>query len=326
MLRLYRNNQIFTSLAVLFYFIPLFLSDVLQQPSETVDLSQAAGWLVRPTLERFSAYRHLVFAVLGLGLAFWVNFFANRYRFHKRPNFMGSITALLCLYAFEQSGLPMAALVANIPLLIAFQNIIRAYERKNSIIEVYNAAFWIAIAALCYSPAVWYALFILVAWFQLRSFNTQEFLILLSGFFTPFLLLGTYLFINDQLIIWWIQDFSAAFGRMQLGFKWIPINIIPISWLVILLLWSLANLANLKQKTTIKEQKYLNVLLTFLCIAAISPLGLKEISLQHWGMMFLPFSLFLSLNLQSLRNERTAALIHWIILVTVLLTQWYAFL
>lgn len=325
MLRLYRNNQIFTSVAVLLYFVPLFLSDVLQA-SEAVDLSQGAGWLIRPLLESLSSYRHLVFAIVAIILVFWVNFFANRYRFHKRPNFTGSVAALLCLYAFEQSGLPTAALIANIPLLLAFQNIIRAYERKNSIVEVYNAAFWIAIAALCYSPAVWYALFILIAWFQLRSFNTQEFLILLSGFFTPFFLLGTYLFINDQLVIWWVQDFSAAFGGMQLAFEWIPINIIPISWLAILLLWSLANLAHLKQKTTIKEQKYLNVLLTCLSIAAISPLGLKEISLQHWGMMFMPFSLFLSLNLQSLRNERTAALIHWIILATVLLTQWYAFL
>jgi hypothetical protein len=324
-LRIYRNNQLFTSIAVMLYFLLFFLSDFLQV-KEKIALSTNAGYLLKSSLEQSSNYPNIVFFLLAVLLIFWINNFSNQYRLNKRPNFVNAITVVLCLYAFVDSGIPTAALLANIPILLAFQNIFKAYERKNSIIELYNAAFWVAIAALCYSPAIWYALFVLIASFQLRSFNIQEFFILLFGFLTPFFLLGTYLFLNDQLLEWWTNDFIQAFGNMRLGFDWTPINIIPLSWIGILLLWSLVNFSNLKQKTTIREQKYYNVLLSSLLISILSILGLKTISLGHWGLLLIPFSIFLSLNLQSLKNNRMAALIHWILWATVILTQWYQYL
>lgn len=326
MLKLFRNNQIYTAVSVLIYGLPFFLSHFWETTPKTVAAEEypfLLSWV--PNICSWGHnFTGILFSILVLVLAFWLNMMVNINRLGKRATYYTAISFILCAFTFPASDVISPALFSNLCIVGTLVQLYRAYEKKTSVLEVFNAAFLGSLAALLYPPAVWYILFVAIAWFILRSFNTKEFIILLSGFFIPYYLLGTYMYLNNRLLDWWQRDIAGSFG--SLGFDmditvafWISLGL----WAFLLLI-SLINLRGLKYKTTIREQKFIDVLLWLLLISCVTWLGQKHFGQEDLMAMALPLSIFLSLNLQSFQSEKLAGYLHFLLFLAALFAQYDA--
>lgn len=271
-----------------------------------------------------------LFFVLFIVQSIMVNGLVTEFRLAKRQTYLPSISFILCLFLFAGSDVLSPALIANFLILLALNNLYQAYDKKNSILEVFNAGFFVAIAALIYLPTLWYFLFILIAWFSLRSFNIKELIILLSALFSPLFLMGTWQFINNNLQNWWQSDFvsqwTASKGDFMLNIPfWISIALLASA-----LIWSLLSIQRLKSKTTIREQKFINVLYWLLLTSVISLLGQRSFfmgqNMGHFALVALPLGILFSLHLQTISSNRLAGWVHFVFLLGVLIVQYYDFL
>lgn len=329
MLQLFKNNQLFTAIGVFIYSLPLFVSSWLW-PSTPADWNiEAAGALIRPVyplLQNQLWLAQVLLYLLVLGLAMGLNAFVNNYRLGRRPTYIPAICFLLAAAAFPKTLTLSPTMIANLPLLIVLNNIYRAYERKSSILEIFNAGFWLSVAILIYTPAIWYLVFLFFAWNQLRSHNPKELLIILIGLLIPFFLMGTVQFIGESLYAWWQSDLLAPWGGMQLVFELRLDILLPLSWWLVVLLWSLVNFQTLKVKTTIREQKYLNVIFGAFIVSLLTVIGVAELGQMQMALLTMPLAVILALNLQSLKNKSMSELIHLFLYLAVLFAQFYGHL
>jgi len=326
MLKLFRNNQIYTAISVLIYSLPFFMSHFWENNPKTIateDYPFLLSWL--PNLCSWGHnFTGILFFVLLLVLAFWLNLVININRLGKRATYYTAISFILCAFAFPASDVISPALFSNFCIIAAIVQLYKAYEKKTSVLEVFNAALLGSTAALLYAPAVWYILFVALAWFILRTFNSKEFIILLIGFFVPYYLLGTYMYLNNRFLDWWQRDIAGSFGRLNFEMDitisfWISLGI----W-VFLLLFAVINLRGLKYKTTIREQKFIDVLLWLLIISCFTWIGQKHFGQEDLITIALPLSIFLSLNLQSFQNEKLSGYLHFLLFIAAIFAQYEA--
>src|SRR5690606_37082982 len=147
------------------------------------------------------------------------------------------------------------------------------------------------------------------------------------GLIIPFFLMGTWQFINDSFSIWWQADIIGTWNLPHIPNKpefsfWISLSI-----LLCLSLWALVNIQKLKNKTTIREQKFINVLYWLLFFSFCAALGhgaiLSDANAGAITLLALPLGILFSLNLHAISNNRLANLVHWLLLFAVLIVQYY---
>lgn len=315
MLELFKNNRIYTAVFVLLYGLPFFFAPLFG--GSGADVTEAEAY---PTLLRFipsltglgTGFSALLFGALLLISAFWVNNVININRLGKRATFFASIALLLCTFLLPQSAALSPSFLASFALLASLLQFFRAYDKKNSVLEVFNAAFFAGLSGLLYPPGIWFGLFALFAWFILRTFNAKELIILLVGFLLPYYLCATYMYLNDRLLDWWSKEVAGSGFRPDFAFAdSLALRISGVLFLLFLLL-ALFNLRALKYKTTIREQKFIDVLLLFLLISCLTWIGQKRFGPEDVAVIVLPMSIFLSLNLQAFKNEQIAEFLHLI--------------
>jgi hypothetical protein len=328
MLRLFRNNQFYTAILVFIYALPFFISkfvnDDFLKVENAVDYTFLLAWV-----PNFKSLGTVAESVLLFGMlliqAFWLNRLINVNRLGKRATYYGSVAFLLCAFSFQGSVILAPALFANLSITLSLVQLFRAYEKKSSVAEIFNAAFFASLGALLNPAAIWYLPFIVISWFMLRAFNAKELIIIFLGLTIPYYLLGTYMFAFGNLSGWWSNDVIGSFGRtafnvnLNLSF-WISLG----SWALLLLI-SILNFNTLKQKTTIREQKYIDVLFWLLIFSGLCWIGQKNYATSDFITFALPLSIFISLNLQSFKNDRFAELLHFLLLSAAIFAQYQSY-
>ncbi len=321
----FRQKQVHVFPLVALYALGFVLSGAADTSQETSPTTYRGGFLqfLIQLAEGQSYWAWTGFLLLCLLQAFLLNNLADSYKLSRRPSYIPAISYLLCLFILPNSGQVSAALLANFPLLIAMVSLFQAYDKKNSVKDVFNGAFCISLAALIYAPLWWQLPIYLLIWLSLRSFNAKELIIVLSGFFVPVFLLGTYWYVNNGFADWWQRDIAGYWGMMRLGLSWNIPTQIGLSILGVLLLALLWNMPNLKAKTLIREQKFINVLYWFLLGSGLSLLWQKNIEPIHLHCLALPMGLLLGLSLQAMRSEKQAAWLHFFLWLLLMLVQYW---
>jgi hypothetical protein len=327
-LQVFRNNQVYTIFFIVLYAIVLaastWLQPIVSTPDQSAKTGLLLGWLMRAIQGEFAL---VLFFIVFLLQSLLANGLVIEFRIAKRNTYITSVLFILCLFLFSSSDILSPALVANFFVIISLNNIYQAYDKKHSVIEVFNAGFFISVAALIYLPVLWYFIFILIAWFSLRSFNVKELLILILSLLIPFFLFGTYQYVSGHFLDWWQTDILAKCNIGTLSFDQNPAFLVSLSMFGILLIWNVLRMQSLKNKTTIREQKFINVLYWLLLISVLSLLGQTSFfngaDMGHFALIALPLGILFSLNLQALQNNKLVNTFHWIVLLAVLFVQYY---
>ena len=323
MLALFRTNQIATSFLLVFYIALLhFAPFVIEDNWEPSSYGIAASWVYS-----LIGYKGLNNQILLLVLLFFQALILIFIDLNHKLTKDGTLFSGVFLILLSSLTVPYLHLsptyFSNIFLLLAINQILITYRVTGSSISIFNAGFFIGVAAL-FCPA--YLIFII--WMfaglnLLRGFNLKERILAITGVLTVFILVGTYYF--------WMNDWST-FIRVQFleGFGLLDFRqgnnftFIQLSLLVVLVLIVVLSRFRVIGKKTMQVQKKIDVFYWGLLISAV--VILFQSSVQESNVLvIMPFlGLFVGMLFTNMKKN-IAEMLHFVLLVIVLLLQYRPF-
>lgn len=327
MLQIFRNNQLFTIFFVFIYALIFSANTWLYEGISLTSFEQLPStlgtWLIdivdSPTTNR------LAFVFLLLIQAAIVNTLVNQFRLAKHYSYVPAIAYILIHFAGAGIDICSPVMLANCFLLWALYSLFCSYEKRVSLAVVFNVGFATALAALCYHGFVVYLGWIIISVLILRSFDPQEFVILLGGFFVPFFLLGTYHFINNNLSNWLHTEIWVHYQQMTVHYDNILSLYILIGLFIVPILLAIIQLQTLHFKTTTKEKKYINIIILMPFIGLLSFLVQSHLYTYNFLVLAIPVAILLSLVLQSFKSLALAEVLHLIFFMLALGIQYQQF-
>jgi len=325
-LQLFRDNQIFTIVFVFLYFL-LFGANIWFYPNDLSSFEElpstlgtwAMHWINHPFNNK------ITFSVLLLVQAFTVNAIVNNFKLAKHYSYTTAVCFILLHFSYSNIDSCSPPMLANTFLLWSLYSMCSSYEKRVSLGTIFNIGFSAAIATLFYNGFACYFFWILIGLFIVRSFDFQEFILLIAGFFIPFFLLGTYHFLGDNLEQWIDQELMLHYTRMLVHYETNTTLYLLLGILAIPLLLAIGNLQSLYFKTTAREKKYINVVLLMPFIALLSFLFQSELYAYHFVIFIIPLSILLSITLQSYKSLAASEAVHFILFMLCLGIQYQTF-
>lgn len=214
--------------------------------------------------------------------------------------------------------------MANTFLLIAFGELYKVYKNPNAETVIFNAGFWIGIAAL-FAPAYLVFLFwVFIGLNSMRGLVFKERLMAFTGALTPFLLVGVWLFWHDQLQYGIQRQFIEGFGWLHFQ----PEDEFAVwaagVWGGLAVLVALVSAAGLLYRKSIQVQKKISLFYWLLLLAVPVVLVQSGIQLAHWLTAAVPLGALLGLAFAKL-SRRWADTIYILLLATILILQYKQF-
>ncbi len=325
MLSIFRTNQLAVSLLLLFFLAGLW-AHTFVFPADWV--APDHGWLSKVVYGWIGKQSWLakVIAILLLFIqAALINLIAMGHRLDREINmYPGLFFVIFCSIIPGLLGLSPVHM-GNLFILLALMNLLNAYKKPNVADSIFNIGLWIGVASLFYQPFLAFILFAFIGLQILRAYKFSERIILLSGVFVPYFLLGTYFFFIGHLDSFIDLQFSP-FGK----FKWLtqPLGldlVLQLGIIFILLVVIIFSYGMHTSKKGIDVQKKIDIFYWMMFIAVLSFVVFPRLILDQLLLMAIPFGTLLALSFSSLAN-RWAESWFFILLLLVLLFQYYPLL
>lgn len=213
-------------------------------------------------------------------------------------------------------------LVGNTFLILAIYHLFQAVHRNQRSKRLFNAGFLICIASVCNINYLFLMPFLILASNSLIVVRNRDFLLYFLGFGTVVYFLGTYWYLTEGV--------SHALHKLTGYFHWFEYDFLREEYGVVktailgsLVLLSLIGFRQIVSKTNIFVRSKLHFLFNLL-LYSILLVGIGfHVDLAHIQILFLPLSLLLGLYLFNLARPVIAEGIHFILLVLVVLSQYF---
>lgn len=320
MLSIFRTNQIPTSILLIFYIFllwgSLFIVPVEWLPEAVGVFSQnILEWVgVHNWVNRGTAIFLLLFNATIL------NYIVSEHRIEYETTLFPGLFYVLISSAIPDFLHLSPILMGNTFLIFALLNLVKTYKKNHCAALIFNVGFWIAIASLFYFSFAVFVLWGLVCLGVLRAFKFSEWMMVLSGFFVPYLLVGTYHFWFDSFGEFWTQQVSQNISFLDFNSKNdITTNAELISF-SLLILFSLGSAGVYNFKKNIQIQKKITVLYWLLFFAGLSVFFQANVTIAHFQIIAIPISTFLAMTFSNM-TSRWAESFHFLLLVLILALQ-----
>ncbi|TAK49117.1 MAG: hypothetical protein EPO28_00985 [Saprospiraceae bacterium] len=320
MLRLFRSNQIFTSVLLIFY-IGALQASVFWAPFKWAPVGQGLfsewlyGWVGSQT-----PVAHIVAMFLLLVQGFMVNALAINHRLSNEVNLFPGVFFVLLSCAIPDFLYLSPELLGDTFFLLALLQLMEVYKVPACADSIFNAGLCVSLASFFYFPFLFFFVVLVAGLNILRAFKLREQLIMFSGILVPYFLLGVYYFWFDRFDYFWeIQigrnaDFLSFGITLAAGIYW------KLAAFALLLLTLLFNNSSYFQKKDIKAQKKISILNWVLAGVAISALFQSTVTLEHLMLLAIPGGIFLAITFTAMKPQVAEAL-HFILFVSVLAMQ-----
>ncbi|MUP45145.1 hypothetical protein E0K83_05235 [Gramella sp. BOM4] len=274
------------NLAVIILLICAFYSGVVFTSWEN-----GFGWLT--LLEKIGVLLVLVLSLLVL------NFIAKKNELTKRSAYKSLLFAVFAV-SFSQLLQNPSVIIANLCLLFAFRRIISLRSYKTVQKKIFDASFWVSIASLYY---FWSILFYVLIFFAILNFASsfKNWLIpLVAVLAVSLLTISFHLLAYDEwyTLTNWFQasnfDFSK-YGELEI--------LVPLSFLLGLLLWTLIPYFGAIQKASITRRPVLSLVLLNLVLAIIVAILAPEKNGSELIFFFVPLSVIASNYFESKKDR-----------------------
>lgn len=324
MLQLFRNAQLPTALLVLGYLLLLSLNTWFYPHPITEPLSSTLGqwlsqWFQSPSINRF-AFVGIVF-IQALVLNTWV----NQFRLTKSSSFIPAVTFIWMHFIGSTSDVCSTVVLANCFVLWSLHQLWSSGEKRASLGTIFNIGFAAAMAALCYHGFMLLFIWIILGWLLIRAFDVQEFILLVGGYLVPFFLMGTYHFVNGNLVNWWQEDIITHYTQWVTPYSQDVTWMVSLGLVVFLLLIALIQWGAIQFKTNAREKKAQQSVLLLAILMGLSFLVHPPMHIPHFLVFAVPLSILYSLSLQSFKSRAWAEILHLLLLLVVIGLQYRTF-
>ncbi len=323
MLALFKTNQIATSFLLVFYIALLhFAPFVIEDNWEPSSYGVAAAWIYEVI-----GYKGLNNQILLLVLLFFQALILIFMDLNHKLSKEGTLFSGVFLILFSSLTVPYLHLsptyFSNIFLLLAINQVLITYRVAGSSTSIFNAGFFIGVAALFCPAYLIFLIWIFAGLNLLRGFKFKERILVITGAITVFLLTGTYYFWQNDLSTFIQVQFIDAFSIIDLR-QGNDFTFIHLSLLAVLVLFVVASRFRIVGKKTMQVQKKIDVFYWGLLISAV--VVLFQSSVQESNVLvIMPFlGLFVGMLFTDMKKN-IAELLHFVLLAIILLLQYRPF-
>lgn len=130
--------------------------------------------------------------------AFYLVYINKVYNFISQRTFLTSLLFVLISSAFLNLHYLHPAIIANIFVLLTIVEIFSSYQKPKVYKASFNSGFLIAVAGLFYVNANFLILFVFISLMVLHSFNWREWISVIIGFITPYIITLFIYYYTDQ--------------------------------------------------------------------------------------------------------------------------------
>ena len=321
-LEYFKRNHLFNSLLLLPYAFVL-RSVVIVLPSARIPGEIFGTWGVK-FLQQTHQWGVGEF-ILSTFIVFIQAVIINR--LFIRQSMLGEINlfpglAYVLLTSIHPAFIGMSSLLlANTTLLISLMYLFDILKKEKQEETRFMFGWWLAISGLLYTPYVLLVLFGLIGMSILKTLKIKDVFQYLTGYITPFLIGWLIRIIITENLSPGVMNIFSSFGIPGFGPLFGIPDVIAVSFLAILFLFSLLGYSQIISRKNIHAQKKIDTLyaLVFFCF----PMALFPASLSiHFLFIFLlPFSLYLALLLRMIKHPAIAESLHFILFVTAIMNQ-----
>ena len=253
----------------------------------------------------------LLFGV-SLFSVFVLDFFVSKNNLTRKNSFK-ILLFVLFIAIIPETILNSKTLVANLFILFAIRRIISLRSKKAVKKKLFDASFWITIAALFYFWSILFFGLIIAALVVFAIVDIKNWIIPVTGFATVLIILTSYMILTEQDVLMFFENLvSVSFDFSLLNSKHI---IIGATILFSFGLWSLFYyLKNLRTQTKNLRPSFSLVIVTIiigLTIIVLSPL--KDGS--EFIFIFAPLSIIITNYLEVVSDRWFKEVILWVFIL-----------
>lgn len=325
MLELFRKNHFFNSLLLLLYALllrlPIQFADS-QQPLESRGL--ITQWIFG-AFDGQSLTTQLIAVLLIFLHAVLINRLVIRHRLTDEMTLFPGLFYILLMSFFPGMIGLNAALIGNTFLLLALPELFISHKKIMAASRIFNAGFWLSMAALAYFGYIAFFLFGLVGLSIQRTVRSKEWLQYIVGYITPLLiaLMLDYLIESDTLSF--TSHFSnAVFFSFSGGISLKPI--LQLIFFGSLILFTLLNYNGFTVRKSIHAQKKIDILYWFMLFSGLSVCIQSSVDSRDWAVVVVPLGIFTGMLFSQWKINWFAEALHFILLMACLALQFWSLL
>ena len=217
------------------------------------------------------------------------------------------------------------AMIPGFLAVVVLYHVFDIYTEAEAYPKVFNSGFYIALSSFFYFPSIVFLLFVWSTFVVYRLYSWREWVILLFGFLTPYVLLWTWFF--------WADELALVFDAYRAYFspKWMPgipqgltiLNYVSAGLLAFLFIRGLFTQALSMQEKVISVRKRFWAVILFFLVALASFLFSGNLAQYHMVFIQLSFALVIQGLMFHLRKVIITDILLWLILVLVLFNNYY---
>lgn len=322
MIKFFKDAYIYQYVVVVFTAAVLWLPGFLTSESCAADnVPDAPLYNMFSYLFEFSPFVKRLFALLTLiALSFFFNSLLSLNQLIPHSSSIGSFLFVLLLSSQPEITEFHPFLLALFPILAVINTIFLIYHTKNPELYLLNTGLFIALASMVYFPSIWLLLWILIAIRLFAERDIRNYLIPFFGFAIPYAIYFAICYITGDLseqlsaYSYSIHNYSISFASVSLS------DYVFFGVLALLLIINYISGSHVMEKTVVIRKKItcsrLLYIFAFFMLFATTPI------MQN-GLMLLVAAMMFSVVLGNLRKSRFANVVMIIVVVAVLVNQYY---
>jgi hypothetical protein len=238
-----------------------------------------------------------------------------------KKNFLAGLLFIMLTSFFTQGLVLSPALIALTFIIIACETAFRLIKKEKMYGDIFDIGFLVSLASFFYFPAIALLFFSLACLINLRSFNYREYVVLLLGLATPFFLLFTYYYWNDDLPQMLISVTNHYERGWFLNFnphniEWMQIGVILALSVVLLGL-----VPGVVYASLIQVRKFVAILMFLLLLISASFFLQQQVSLSHLVWLAFPLSIFLTMVIMQWKRKMIGEVMHIILFLLIVAGQ-----
>ncbi|NPA37627.1 MAG: hypothetical protein GXO47_12355 [Chlorobi bacterium] len=194
-----------------YLFVPLFLAGFwiislreVYIPDEYAGTVSMPLWgMVLKVIKGNKFVASALVMVLALLSAMGINRFVNHYKLLSKPSILPGIIYIILVSGFTEVQ-QIQPVWFFVPLLmLSIEKLFNAHSLHRPMAYCFDASFWFSVGTLFFGKGLYLYVFILIAMYILRVFNTKSVIASVIGLILPYILVfGYYLMIDKTDVLW----------------------------------------------------------------------------------------------------------------------------
>lgn len=248
-------------------------------------------------------------------------------RLFIRQSMLGEINlfpglAYILLTSFHPAFTGISSvLLANTTFLIALNYLFDILKKDRQEETRFMAGLWLAVSGLLYSPYLVLLLFGLIGMSILKTLKIKDIFQFFTGYICPFLIGWMIRIITTESLNPGIIAAFQPFGIPEVAILYGISDVITISFLGLLLLFSLLGYTQIISRKNIHAQKKIDTIYAYVFFCFLMALFPSVVSVHFLFVFLIPLCLFLAILLRMVKLPAISESIHFILFVTAILTQ-----